>query len=422
MRLTPHPDRDAIAEEMHSRPHAELESPCAISHLAIMTQRESDGLEAAIAELCRRHKAPPPRHDRHHAVSLGGFRLRWERHVEFVSLSFIQDRRPRAMGFRHLPIGLLPDGWLAGLEGELIAATHVVIEPADPGPVDAALIDRLFEGQQVTGGAVMGGSAEAYTPFRQSDDGFGRFYVRDRGLGAGAAGRLAQRLVEIDTYRMMALLGLPLAKEVGPKLTGLEFRVADLVAELGHKVDLVEEEVFMSELFAVAQAAERLVAQGAFRFSASASYGRLVRDRLQDLRESRLGDLQPIGEFLERRLEPVLRTCASIAERQESLSGRIARTSSLARTRIEVALQKQNRALLASMERRTRVQLRLQATVEKLSVAAIGYYTLGIVAHLLGGFMPTDTLRLTISLLAPVFLFAIWLALRRSLAALMREG
>ena len=135
---------------------------------------------------------------------------------------------------------------------------------------------------------------------------------------------------------------------------------------------------------------ERLVTLSTYRFSATEAYGRLVHDRLKDLRETRLDDFQPIAEFLDRRFEPAQRTCASVAERQESLSRRIARTSDLARTRVDVALQKQNRALLASMERRARMQLRLQQTVEGLSVVAISYYALGIVTYLLGGLVESD--------------------------------
>lgn len=421
MPLTQHPDRFTLALELHSRPHAELSSPCAVSHLAIMTPPDGQGLLAALTELCRRNGAAPPHQDRHHAVTLGAYRLRWERHTEFDSLTIIQEGK--TTGFKQPPVELLPEDWLAGLDGEVIAASHVVVEPASDREEPAVVaIERLFEGQRVAGGAVLGGRAEAFTAFRHAGDGFGRFYVRDHGMSRGRTGRLVQRLVEIETYRMMALLGLPIAKATGPRLSGLESRLVDLVARLGDTRDLVEDEELLGELFAVAQESERLVAQGAYRFSATAAYGRLVRDRLHDLRETRLEDFQPIAEFLDRRFEPALRTCASVAERQESLSRRIARTADLARTRVDVALQTQNRALLASMERRAGVQLRLQETVEGLSVVAISYYAIGIVSYLLGGFVAPDLLKLLVSATAPVLLVLIWLTLRRWRARLTQEG
>jgi uncharacterized membrane-anchored protein len=420
MPLTQHPNRLALALELHSRPHTELSSPCAVSHLAIMTPTDGDGLLAAIGELCRRHGAAPPHQDRHHAVALGAYRLRWERHTEFDSLSIIQEGKVDR--FRRPPVELLPEDWLKGLDGELIAANHVVIEPASQAvPLEVAAIERLFEGQRVAGGSVLGGQAEAFTAFRDAGDGFGRCYVRDHGMSRGRTGRLVQRLVEIETYRMMALLGLPIAKATSPRLSGLETRLVELVVRLGATTDLAADEELLGELFAVAQESERLVAQGAYRFSATAAYGRLVRDRLHDLRETRLDEFQPITEFLERRFEPAMRTCASVADRQESLSRRIARTADLARTRVDVALQTQNRALLASMERRAGVQLRLQETVEGLSVVAISYYALGIVGYLLGGLVAPDLLKLVVSATAPVLLVLIWFTLRRWRSRLIRE-
>jgi uncharacterized membrane-anchored protein len=421
MSLKQHVQRFELAEELHSRPHTELSSPCAVSHLAIMTPGDGDGLLVAITDLCRRYGAAPPHQDRHHAVTLGAYRLRWERHTEFVSLTIIQEGT--GSGFRRPPVDLLPEDWLSGLDGELIAASHVVVEPASgAGDREIAEIERRFEGQRVAGGSVLGGSAEAFTAFRNGGDGFGRFYVRDHGMSRGRTGRLVQRLVEIETYRMMALLGLPVAKAAAPQLASLETRLVDLVARLGATVDLADEQDLLNELFAVAQESERLVAFSAYRFSATAAYGRLVRDRLNDLREGRLDEFQPIAEFLDRRFEPAMRTCASFADRQESLSRRIARTADLARTRVDVSLQKQNRALLASMERRARVQLRLQETVEGLSVVAISYYALGIIVYLLGGLVAPDHLKLAVSATAPVLLVLIWFILRRWRAELAKES
>jgi len=395
MSLRQHPDRLELAQELHSRPHPELSSPCAVSHLAFITPADGDGLLAAITALCRRYGAAPPHQERHHAVTLGAYRLRWERHTEFVSLTIKQEGE--ATGFKRPPVELLPEDWLARLDGELIAATHVVVEPVTDrqGP-DIAAIERLFEGQRVVGGKVLGGAAEAFTAFRNAGDGFGRFYVRDHGMSRGRTGRLVQRLCEIETYRMMALLGLPIAKATSPQLSALETRLVELVAQLGATADLEEKQDLLNELFAVAQESERLVTQSAYRFSATAAYGRLVQDRLKDLRETRLEDFQPIEEFLERRFEPAMRTCDS--------------------------LQKQNRALLASMERRARVQLRLQETVEGLSVVAISYYALGILGYLLGGVVDAETLKFAVSVTAPVLLAVIWFVLRRWRAQLTKES
>ena len=46
-----------------------------------------------------------------------------------------------------------------------------------------------------------------------------------------------------------------------------------------------------------------------------------------------------------------------------------------------IALEAQNQDLLSSMNRRAKLQLRLQQTVEGLSVAAISYYVVGLLGY-----------------------------------------
>jgi uncharacterized membrane-anchored protein len=71
-------------------------------------------------------------------------------------------------------------------------------------------------------------------------------------------------------------------------------------------------------------------------------------------------------------------TDTSVAE----LAAKLARAAELLRTRVDVELERQNKALLETMNRRGRIQLRMQQTVEGLSVAAISYYVIGLVSYL----------------------------------------
>ena len=99
------------------------------------------------------------------------------------------------------------------------------------------------------------------------------------------------------------------------------------------------------------------------------------------------------------------------------LAARLTRASGLLRTRIDVELAKQNNALLGAMSERAKLQLRLQQTVEGLSVAAISYYVVGLVgylfkaakeAHLLP--LPLD---LAVGLSVPLVVIAMALIVRR---------
>ncbi len=415
MTLAFHPEHPALAGELHSRPHTVLTAPCAVAHLAIIPDGDS-GLRELLDEI--EDGGVTEVHERHHAASLGPLELRWERHTEFESLAISRpDSGQTPLGS---PAAELPAGWLERIRGRIVSAALVFVESRE-GSYSEEAFGELLGSDNVVGSRVLDGNAEVRTAFSHPGDGYVRYHVRDLGLGADQTGRLVQRLIEIETYRMMALLGLPVAKSLSPGLGDLEHRLAELVARLDAVTELAEEQTLLDELFDLAQTSEKQVTDSAYRFSATNAYGRIVSDRMRDLQEQRIDRLQPVGEFLERRFEPALRTCQATAQRQESLSQRISRTANLVRTRVDVGLQKQNRSLLSSMARRSRMQLRLQQTVEGLSVMAISYYSLGILSYLLGGFLETDRLRLVVSVSAPALLITIWYLLRRWRRHLSRD-
>ena len=420
--LADHPLRATLADEIHNRPHPELRAPHRVSHLALVTGEAAAEVERRyIAELCRRHSAPPPPDGAlHYAVRLGGgeLELRWERHTEFSTYSFLLGG-PFEVPFARNAVDLVPGDWLAGLRGEVHAACHVVVEPPEWPERDAEEIGVLFEGQRVVGSRVMGGAAVVWTDFRNHGDGFNRFLVRDLlggGLDPSRAGRLVQRLVELDTYRMMALLALPVARQEAPLISRMEQELAAIAAEARAVADQGDERRLLDALVRLAAEAERLLTESAYRFGAARAYAEIVADRLAALGEERIEGYQPLGQFLARRFEPAMRTCRSVEERRESLSRRIARNADLLRTRVNVQLEAQNQALLASMDRRARLQLRLQETVEGLSVVAISYYVVGLLGYVLKGFDGAAGLPLAsgtvLALATPVVVGGVWLGLR----------
>lgn len=412
--LEEHPQRAYLHEELHSRPQPEYVIPVTVSFLLLLLgEAEVDRAREALADLCRRFGAAPPHGERHFAAQLGEIGVRWEQHTEFYTLTFARRPPDPRAPFAHPPIELVPPDWLERLPGQVLTAAHVALVRDQERPAD---IPAQFEGQRVSGSKATDGAAAIWTAFRPQGDGFVRYLVAGRDLSPARAGRLVQRLLEIESYRMMAILGLPVARAIGLSLRGMEERLAQQVARIGAARDLAAEQALLDELFALAAETERMVAETAYRFGATAAYGQLVADRVRELRLSRLPDHQPLEEYLERRFEPALRTCRSIRERQLALEAGIARTSDLARTRVTVDLERQNQELLASMDRRAHLQLRLQETVEGLSVAAISYYVVGLLGHFLG---PLHELGLgsgetVAGLLTPVVVVAVWWGMRRA--------
>ncbi len=378
-----HAQFDALARELHARPYGVVAAPARVVHLAL-TGGDSVAERAALTRLCATQEVPaPPAGASHVQLECEGLRLTWERHAEFATYTFVLPWRGTAP-FEPASALALPHDWIAGLPGQVIAAVQLALIAGEP-PAPAVVTD-LFEGRNIVGGVAAGGLAELATDFRPDRENFVRMIVHG---GAGSsprqAGRLVQRLLEIETYTMMALLGLPLAREINPAVTAIERNLAGIAEATTGAEALEDEQALLKQLSGLAAELATLGARTPYRFGAARAYYALVQKRIEELRERRIEGRQTVGEFMERRLSPAMRTCETMERRLEALSERAARASDMLRTRIDVTLAAQNRDLLLSMNRRARLQLRLQQTVEFLSIAAITYYGAGLVGDLAQG-------------------------------------
>jgi uncharacterized membrane-anchored protein len=228
-------------------------------------------------------------------------------------------------------------------------------------------------------------------------------------------GRLVQQLLEIETYRMAALMGLPAAREAAEVLGSAERELAELAGSI-RSASREQEPELLDKLTRLAGQVESQHAASHSRFSASSAYFELVDRRIDDISESRLAGLQTIREFMDRRLSPARSTCQWATRRQDALSQRVSRISNLLRTRVEIEQQQSSQALLGTMNRRQDLQLKLQSTVEGLSVAAITYYIVGLVLFAAKGLKsegwPLNP-ETAAAVAIPVVLLTIWYLMRR---------
>ena len=377
-----HPLRIQLNDEVHARPPESLVAPARLSYLALFSDAAArEGGFSAVCALAERFGAVPPSlHANHYSADLGPFRVKWERHTEFVRYKFIVSGAAGTDPFDDPAIAVVPADWLASLPGQVMVATHVALLPQDADEAQSlAAARRLFPGV-LTGSAVSGGAAAAFADFRVRADGWSRVLVQDRSMTPAQAGRVVQRLMEIDTYRIMALLALPVAQALAPEIARREREVAEITAAMVTAPDQ-DEPVLLERLTRLAAEIDSRQADTLFRFSAAFAYDGLVQRRVQDLREVRLPGLQTMQDFTARRLAPAMNTCRSAAQRQEELSLRVARATQLLATRVSVTRERQNQSLLEAMNRRVRLQLRLQSTVEGLSIAAVTYYIVGLIGY-----------------------------------------
>ncbi|MCD6675471.1 MAG: DUF3422 domain-containing protein [Burkholderiaceae bacterium] len=393
--MTDHPDRKALHDEIHARPRQAIAAPHRVSHIALLRPAPAGSGNGGntktpvdpLAALCAAHGMPSPSAgDTHFLADFGAFRLKRERHGEFDGYTIDAKGCDADDPFGRTAIDELPPGWLASLPGERIAAVHLALLSARDGSSqradDAPALARAFDDNELCAATIAEGEARVYTDFRMREDGFVPMLLLDVSMDAKRTGREVQRLVEIEVYRMMAMLAFPLARETAVELDKAERALGSLVSRL-EGAPISEEPELLQEVTHLAAVVERLSATVGFRFGAARAYHAIVRQRGQDLRVGRISPLQTPIAFLERRFDPAMAFCESVGRRIDSAAERIARASALLRTRVDIERERHNQALLSAMNRRAALQLKLQQTVEGLSVAAITYYAVGIVHYLL---------------------------------------
>jgi len=233
----------------------------------------------------------------------------------------------------------------------------------------------------IVGSRVLG-SGEVWCDWQIGGNGFSRFLVLDLGFRENQVGRLVQRLAEIETYRVMALLALPIARGMLGQLERLDAALGEVMRRMASGRAAGDDANLLLTLTELAGKVEGL-SSGASRFSASRAYDQLVLARIQELREERIEGVPTIGEFMERRLSPAMDTCRSVQQRQADLAERIARAIDLLRTRVNLVQERQVTELLGGMNRTASTQLKLQHAVEGLSVVAISYYAFSLLSHIL---------------------------------------
>jgi len=410
--------RRALTDELHARPQEGLAAPVRISHFAMLTgetQAQVAADRAHLADLCNRHNVtPPPSDAKHFAADFGEFRLKWERHTEFTSYTVFAPGRFEDP-FGRVASDRLPAEWRDAIPGELLVATTLAFA-AEATIEDGVSNSGWFDRDSLCCSRVSDGAATLWTDFRIHNDGRSRFLVVDDGLTARRAGRLVQRVLDIETYRTLALLALPEARHIGPAIARIDNTLAHLSTTLSGMAGVSGERDLLDRLTGLAAEIEALQAATSYRFSAARAYEALVDARIREIREERVAGWQTIGEFMSRRFAPAMRTCHSAAYRLEQLSPRVARASTLLRTRVDIALEDQSQALLKSVEQSARRQLRLQQTVEGLSVVAISYYLLGLIAYAtaaLEGIAPFLSAKLVAGIALPIVVPAVWFGIRR---------
>jgi uncharacterized membrane-anchored protein len=408
--FTDHPLRTRVVSEMHMRRMPPLSPPMLMIQIVRLLEPAERAAER-LHVLAMPGVSPGEINERNRHIGAqrsDQTEFLWECHSEATTATLIMPASA-ADAFTANVEDSASLQWLLNAPGKVLRAVRIAIVSNNDdaaGTMSAA----GFSAAELVSCTI--GPVRIWSDFLIRDDNFGRLLVAGGNLPAADLGRVVQQVQELGNYRNLALLGLPLAQEQGPRVASLEQALVDIAKRMAAGE---AEPSLLDQLCELAAQVTAITATTAFRMSATAAYAQIVEDRIEALNSNGIAGYQTLEEFTERRLLPATRTCASFTSRLESLSVRIERATSLLRTRVEMALQSQNAALLQSMDKNAERQLRLQRVVEGLSVVAISYYAVSLLSYILRAaadyyHVPHD--QLIAFSVVPV-LILVWIFLRR---------
>ncbi len=375
-------ERRLLHMELNADIYELVNIPLQLSHLVLLSDRQWINRERdLIVELCEQFNVSISNDSFDQiSIDLGDLRMRWERHTEYSTYTFYY------AGLFDIPfttpaISSIPQDWLTRLPGEILVATHIALDDRRRPSRSLSELAALFSSNMVIGSKVSAGSASVWSDNQIHPDGFTRILIHDDNLRSRQVGRLVQRLLEIETYRMLAILPLTMTRNLIPHLEQYGDQLANLIASNNALINMEDEQELLVELTNLASEIEKISAQSSHRFSASQTYHAIMQQRITELREERIEGLQMLYEYRKQRVTSAMGTFDLVRSKLEILSLRVERATSMLRTRVDISMESQIRDLLKSMDNRAHLQLRLQQTVEGLSVVVLSYYLLGITGY-----------------------------------------
>jgi uncharacterized membrane-anchored protein len=392
-----HPARKQLHEEVHARPPIALWPNERVLSQSFLLDANSRQTQIEWIQKLSAALGIPNDHDQDHSFKILTLApepqrvlIKWELHGEFATIAAITHNPVKITGPLLGSRLALEKSLDIEAGGERISALDLAFEHR-PLFSEAQEVSDIFSGNTVLGSYILPSKkAQLWTDLRLDDDGFISYFIPHDILGSRQAGRVARAIAEAETYRMAAMIAFPVAKSLSMPLRSAESELADLSKNISQLqtesgVHTEKDGQFLGELSHLASRAEQWISGYGLRFTASEAYSQLLSKNLYELAESPILGVQSLSEFMDRRFQPAMGTCIWTQRRLKELSDRISRTTQTLRTRIEFVNEEQTQKLLASMDQRARLQLRLQETVESLSVLVLTYYAVSLLAYVAKG-------------------------------------
>ena len=416
--------RQSLSDELHARAFYDFEGAGRFIRFVYLVGNDDSAVSNYVNDYLQISDLPLMQADeKFYRIELGGFALRVERHTEFLTISFVEKGLKVQTGiskdaFCETNLPHMPFTWARNAPAALFHAIWVEVGGRPPAKMRQADMLKVLDFRAVASNNFSDASAQVHFAFDIDTAGYSRVVVFNKSIEAARMSRVVQRIVELETYRLLSLLGLSTVKAYSARLSDIEEVLKGLTNDLAKEIKKPDGQVqqLLTVLSSQAADVEDIYSRTSYRLSATKAYVGILTGRLERMQLTRLSGFQGVRGFLDRRMTPAMDSCTAFSERLASLSQRINRAGALLRTQTELVIQRQNRDLLKSMDQRARHQLRLQQTVERLSIAAVTYYGVGLVGYIAVS-LPIEQWGLSLSYnksgSVPIIALAVWMAVRK---------
>lgn len=388
-----HPLRNELIDEIHARSFHDFSGLGRFIRYIYLTPDDDSECFDYINEYLSSHGKPKiSDNQKFLRVEFGEFAIRIERHTEFFTISFLDKEQPDKRGlaegaFDPSALPYLPFDWINEMPCDVFHAIWLEVGGKPISLLSQVEAKLLLKSRAAPANLISDKSAQLYLGFDRDDNGFTRAVIFNITLAPIRMGRVVQRVVEMETYRFIAMMGLAIVKEHSPTVSKLDKSFNKLTNDISTTINTPDADmrILLKHYSTISATLEQTSSDTSYRLAATKAYRDVFLARLHALRPTYLDGHQGLIGFTDRRMMPAMQTCEAFSARLERLSKRSVRVGQLIQTETESKIQEQNRDLLVSMDRRARTQLRLQQTVEGFSIVALTYYGVGLVHYLAKG-------------------------------------
>ena len=237
-----HALRRTLSEELHARTFHDFDGAGRFIRFVFLVGNDDSKILSYINKFLTAATLPVMSSDDKFCLhDMASYALRIERHTEFLSISFVETGLRAKNGlaanaFNETGLSHMPFFWARNAPAPLFQAIWIEVGGKPLRGLSQARMLDILESRSVASNNFNDAAAQIHFAFDIDTAGFSRVVIFNQDIQSTRMGRIVQRVVELETYRLLALLGLATVKEFSGRLGLIEDVVSTLTNDLAEQI------------------------------------------------------------------------------------------------------------------------------------------------------------------------------------------